>query len=276
MKRIVYSWITRDARTGGLVLFAPHRTKRFTSKSSGCSFCPRGLKGKKALVRSGRGTYTFLSVPNSYPVFVTDGSGLYGRQELIVEGRAHSRQLSTWDAARIEKLLAFYAGRFRHAFRDRRIRSVLLYKNEGKSAGATQLHPHAQLWAMSVVGPLAQRGGTATGIPVYEDDLVIACVPEGPFDHEVRISTKRRVHDLGRLTAAERRSVANALWICFRFVRKRKHDFNFFCYSTRRAGERFELRFVPREGVFAGAELGSGLYVNSTDPIQAARDYTHA
>ncbi|OGL78777.1 hypothetical protein A3E39_01285 [Candidatus Uhrbacteria bacterium RIFCSPHIGHO2_12_FULL_60_25] len=271
MKRNAYSWISRDARTGGLVFFAPHRTKRFGKKTGGCSFCPKGLNSKKVLARAG----SFLSVANSYPIFVTDGSGVYGRQELIVEGREHAKQLASWDARRIEKLLAFYAGRFRRAFRDRRITSVLLYKNEGKNAGATQLHPHAQLWAMSVTGPLGGRPTTTRGIPFFEDRHVTATVPEGPFDHEVRITTKRRAHDFGQLTAAERRSVAEALTLCFRYVRRKKLDFNFFMYSTRKRGERFELRFVPREGVFAGAELGSGLYVNSTDTAQAAKDYTH-
>ncbi len=101
-------------------------------------------------------------VPNKFPALTSRGEvnrsgvGLYdmmsgiGAHEVIVEHPNHEIVLSEMDLSHIEKIIWTYKERIAELEEDRRFRYVLLFKNQGKSAGASLSHPHSQIIATPI------------------------------------------------------------------------------------------------------------------------------
>lgn len=258
------SWFVADNGFGESVLFAPHRKKRPRGEAASCRFCSERVT--QGFVDERKTEWGMLrSVANDFPMFSREAEGeLYGFQELIVETEKHDEALSSFSEERLKFVLEYYAARVQKAFEDSNIKSVLLFKNEGVRAGATQPHAHAQLYAMSVSGPRLQASKDSevdSECIFLEDENVVAYVdPKGRFDGESVIRFKQNKLSDG----------ARALALCMKSAVANGHDFNFFLYVGR--GQSIEeLRFVPRIGeIWAGLELGAGILVNSTDPREQA------
>lgn len=101
-------------------------------------------------------------VPNKFPALTTKGEvnrsgvGLYdmmsgvGAHEVIVEHPNHEMVLADMDLSHIEKIIWTYKERISTLEDDKRFRYVLLFKNQGKSAGASLSHSHSQIIATPI------------------------------------------------------------------------------------------------------------------------------
>ncbi len=101
-------------------------------------------------------------IPNLFPALVSKGEvnrsgmGLFdmmsgiGAHEVIIETPKHDLNIPDMPIEHIEKILWAYKQRIYELGKDSRFRYVLVFKNYGKTAGASLAHPHSQLIATPI------------------------------------------------------------------------------------------------------------------------------
>jgi len=224
-----------------------------------------------------------------------------GAHEVIIESPEHDRVLADQPVAHIESLLQVLRDRHVDLMRDRRFQTIVLFKNHGPAAGTSLSHPHWQLIATPVVPhTLRLRYAIATqyfdqfGTCLYcdvlgeelaartrvvdENDAFAAIVPYAsrtPF--ETWIMPKAMATSFSRLEASRFGPLAEILRRMLRKLRSglENPDFNITIKSAARGDEDEEyflwyMRIVPRVSMTAGFELGSGMWINTVLPEDAA------
>lgn len=106
-------------------------------------------------------------IPNKFPALVpghdetcrarTAREGLYlhregiGRHEVIIETPWHNRDIPFQSPWHIELITTAYCQRYQALIRYQATELVVIFRNHGKNAGTSLLHPHSQVVASSVV-----------------------------------------------------------------------------------------------------------------------------
>src|SRR5207248_9374802 len=102
-------------------------------------------------------------VPNKFPALGIEGNldrapeGMFdrmngiGAHEVIIETPDHDKTFASMSELEIERVLSAFRERVRDLKQDHRLRYILVFKNQGATAGATLEHPHSQLIALPVV-----------------------------------------------------------------------------------------------------------------------------
>ena len=107
--------------------------------------------------------WTLRLVPNKYPAVSPSGDvernmhGIYrsmdafGYHDVLIEHRKHNFTLLDMSHEEMNHILDTYRRRYRMLKKDKRIESIIIFRNHGKSAGTSLVHPHSQIVAMPVV-----------------------------------------------------------------------------------------------------------------------------
>jgi UDPglucose--hexose-1-phosphate uridylyltransferase len=102
-------------------------------------------------------------VPNKYPALVIEGEidrqaeGLYdkmngiGAHEVIVESPRHEDVFAKLSSDHMLMVFQAFRSRIQDLERDPRFRSVMVFKNHGRAAGASLEHSHSQLVALPIL-----------------------------------------------------------------------------------------------------------------------------
>ncbi|MFZ5950585.1 MAG: galactose-1-phosphate uridylyltransferase [Candidatus Rifleibacteriota bacterium] len=159
------------------VIFAPHRNQRPQSVASvkhedecqvavNCPFCagPDAPDRQIFQVNSGKDGWSQYVLANKFPAvqsnldpkrskdkwgkLAIDG---FGKSEVIVETREHCSPMHLRPANQVKMLFRLYKDRVIEHFKDSRVTQVIVFKNCGKNAGASQPHPHSQVYALPIV-----------------------------------------------------------------------------------------------------------------------------
>jgi UDPglucose--hexose-1-phosphate uridylyltransferase len=208
----------------------------------------------QTLVLPEEGEWRVRVVPNLYPAL--------DRQEVVVHTPHHVRSLAEVDDDQLN-LVAEAWQRRRRAQREGYLHALL---NEGREAGASLPHSHSQLaWLPS--GPPAepQRKGE---VVAEQGGLVAWCPWVSRLPYECAIAPTELEAD-GFTSGL----LAPALKLLAELIR-RLHKLegpaplNAWLHNHE-SGWRVVL--LPRLTVFAGLELGAGIYVNTLSPEEAAR-----
>ena len=175
------SELRRHPITGRTVIIAPERlpaTRLWRSEPAApiggnglCPFCEgqEHLAGRELLAwRSPAESYNAPGwrvrvVPNRIPAlrveshYAEPGAALFqtlgglGAHEVIIESPDHHADWSTMAPEQVRMVLWAWRERMRDLRRDVRLKTFLVVKNVGASAGATLDHPHSQLVALPFV-----------------------------------------------------------------------------------------------------------------------------
>ncbi|MCX7022751.1 MAG: galactose-1-phosphate uridylyltransferase, partial [bacterium] len=174
--------LRRDPIIGRWVIISSERGKRPSdfaaehepSGGPNCPFCegnealtPPEIHAVNADGAEGREPNTpgwqVRVVPNKFPAlriegdFDRHGVGMYdmmngvGAHEVIIENPRHDRRLHQLPPKKVELVVGAYRQRIVDLTRDPRFRYILVFKNEGKAAGASLFHSHSQLIATPIV-----------------------------------------------------------------------------------------------------------------------------
>src|SRR6185369_5135866 len=198
-----------DELTGDRVILAPARavrpdtfrvhTEPLPASVATCPFC-RGNEHETPpeVARFGDGApdtpgWTLRVVPNKYPIV---GDGVPGAHEVVIFSPAHDADMGalTTNAAADVLLALRDRARFHLA---NGCRYAQAFINQGKPAGASIEHPHAQIVALDFVPPRAQTRldrFTATAFAsdqvhrISDDQVVAWCPPASPTPFTVRLS----------------------------------------------------------------------------------------
>jgi len=272
-----------------------------------CFFCPgnEGTTPPEISRVEEDGKWVIRVFPNKFPA-VTEEEGAddgrvmpaYGRHEVVVETPDHDKSLADLTVERIARVLGVYSQRIEALQSGARAEYVLVFKNHGRSAGASLEHTHTQIISLPVVPRLireevyaadkySQEKGSCPlcdawmsesqgDRSVWDDGNVCAFAPfasRSPF--EVWIVPKRHVRSLKELDGQELSSMAGALKAVLSRLKEGLNDphYNLYVHISP-AGEDLHLHVevLPRLSIWAGFELGSEIVIN-TMPPEAAADF---
>jgi len=102
-------------------------------------------------------------IPNRFPALRIEGDldkrgiGLYdvsngiGAHEILVETKDHDRDLADLSVEEITDVIRLYQNRLLNLAKDKRFKYIMIFKNYGKSAGASVEHAHSQIIALPMV-----------------------------------------------------------------------------------------------------------------------------
>lgn len=294
------SHLLQDPLTGEWVIIAPGRRYRPDGHGVGKSkdpFSPSGLTHQKVLAAYGTKGFPVIAIENSYPVFHEDRE-LVGSQEILVEG-AKIQSFSLFTVQQIRAVIDGMAERNRVMRGDPKIRYIVTFKNDGPSGGASQPHPHSQIFGLHFVPArirhiaaqrhlavkkhrlgahaLAMREATPARTVFADAHAVAYADPTSRYQYGVRISLRRNVDNITKTRSAERLSLARAIHALLPFVRSKGYAYNFFFHDVvGESDECFEIRFSPRVNIWGGFELDSGIVVNPVPAECAAEEYRAA
>lgn len=323
--------LRKDPITGRWVIIATERGKRPNdyrraiatrrTDPSSCPFCP-GNEGETpseiASLRdnsSGPNTpgWKVRAVPNRYPALRIEGElnregvGVYdkmngvGAHEVIIETPNHHEDLADLDVHRISEVLSVCQMRVNDLMNDERFRYVLLFKNQGESAGASLEHAHTQLIATPVVPKrvLEELEGARyyynhrercifcdiVRQEISDGERVVDQTPRfvalspyaGRFPFEVWIMPKKHQAAFRTLDDDQRLEFAGILKRVLLRHRLALGDpaFNYMFHSSPFGLEKnpeyhWHLEIIPRLTSIAGFEWGTGFYINPTPPEESA------
>ena len=171
------SELRQDRTDGNWALIAPHRGQRPQASAPArpagallrfdpkCPFCPgheSELPGITAETPApGEPGWNVRVVPNKYPALQAQAEtphvaehvahAGYGFHEVIIESPRHDAELDTLSADERQAVMLAYRDRSRVLFAEPRVETVVLFRNRGPSAGASLMHPHAQVIALDMV-----------------------------------------------------------------------------------------------------------------------------
>lgn len=287
-------------------IITPGRSRRprdiveetMVKKEGVCVFCPEKIEKKQILDHAGgEKNWQILVLTNKYPAVTADNPKAFGIQEVIIETPEHGPELADFDQEKIAEILAVYAKRTRAASRNGKIDYILIFKNSGSKAGASLYHSHSQLFATGILPPdvldelmAAQNYKNEKGScpycdilkkemrserKIYEDALIAAFAPyASEYHYEAWIFPKRHLDNITRLNAEEIKAFARAVKKIMAKLKRLNLSYNFYLHqAVSFTDQHFYLKIQPRDSVWAGVELGSGLIINSVAPEAAAKFY---
>jgi UDPglucose--hexose-1-phosphate uridylyltransferase len=286
------------------VIITPSRAKRprdikeetLIKRTGRCPFCPENIVDENIIDKiNHHKKWQVLALKNIYPAVTLDNNRAYGTQEVIIETPSHSRELAELSEEHIERVLRMYSRRTKALMRVKKINYILCFKNQGSKAGASIVHAHSQVFATNLTPPDVLRESKAAQAyrikhkicpycdiikkemlgkrKVYEDKFVAAFTPyASEFHYEVWIFTKRHLDNITLLSNEEFRSLARAYKKILLKLHQLNLAFNMFIHQVvTDQDQHFYLKIQPRDSIWAGIELGSGLVINSVPPEEAAR-----
>lgn len=226
----------------------------------------------------------------------------YGHADVVVETPRHDGNPALFSDEELADVVLACRERFRQLRKDPAVKVVNVFRNHGPRAGASLVHPHAQIIATSVVPPhisdqvrKAEEHWRAKGSCVYCDALAeelaqrerIVAESEGfvawcPFasrtPFETRVQPRRHEALFGDMTDGECADFAKVLRKALRAIRDAlgDPDYNIIVRSAclDQAGVPFYHWYaviIPKLSRAAGMEIGTGIYVNTIAPEEAAR-----
>lgn len=252
-------------------------------------------------------------VPNKFPALMVEGDlnpagkGLYdvmngvGAHEIIVETPDHDRSLGDLPLEQVTAVLCAYRDRFRDLRQDIRFKYILLFRNHGRLAGASQDHPHSQLIALPMIPHEAalQIEGAARyreyrercvycdmvkqelsdeeRIVAANEEFVAFCAFAGKYPFETWIFPRRHQPsfeaespDRLALLASILQETLQRIGRCLSWP-----PYNFTIHTApvnldRERDFHWHLSIMPRLSLAAGFEMGSGVFINVTAPEDAA------
>lgn len=168
------------------MIIAPERAKRggnlgpalqmgLPEQVAGCPFCPGNEANDESYrvdgpdhrwaVRSVVNKFSVLSptgglVPARCSIPEPDTVNGVGLHEVLVESPQHQLTMALFSIEQVRRILEGYRHRFLAFYADSRVRHVIVFKNHGADAGASQQHPHSQIVGLPIVpGQILERIG---------------------------------------------------------------------------------------------------------------------
>ena len=200
--------------------------ERLPEHDPSCYLCPGNERVGGVRNPEYDGTFVFTNdFPALVPVAGSDGE--YGTCRVVCYSPRHDLGLGDLPPADVERVVGVWTEQYAELLADPRIGHVQIFENRGETMGASNVHPHGQIWAtehvpMHVERELRQFAPSPSLLADYlrderervveEDEHVVAVVPYwAVWPFETLVATRRIVPSLIALSDAERASLARVL-----------------------------------------------------------------
>ncbi|MDD5136621.1 MAG: galactose-1-phosphate uridylyltransferase [Candidatus Omnitrophica bacterium] len=297
-------------------------TEQHTKNKESCPLCygsemqtPPEIVAHRKYGGPNTPNWTVRVVPNKFPALRIEGElerqgvGMFdmmngvGAHEVIVDTPDHFRDMADLTHAETEEVIWAYRARSLDLRRDNRFKYILVFKNYGRSAGASLEHPHSQLIALPIVPKRVheEMEGAAkyydykercvfcdiireeleeTDRIIYNDERFVAFCPYvSRFAYEVWILPKKHASDFANIDRDSIACFAKALRDSLAKLKGLLKDpsYNFIIHTSpinghEREDYHWHVEIMPKLSKVAGFEWGSGFYVNPVLPDIAAKN----
>jgi UDPglucose--hexose-1-phosphate uridylyltransferase len=262
----------RTPITNDPVILAPDREQRpNVFDGAPCPFCP-GAEDQTPpeIARDGQ-PWRIRIFPNRYPPAE--------QAEVIVESASHDDSFDGLPPDHAARAVAMTFERYRAMG----ARYVSIFKNHGRLAGASIPHLHSQIVGTPFIPLRAAREAEAFAANcqlceaehplITETEHYRWIAPRGSrLAYQQWIVPKSHEHDLN-----EPRELASLLQSSARAMRGISDSFNwaFITFPHQPRGHWY-VEIFPRIAMIAGYELGTGTFINTVDPVDAAKTLSAA
>jgi UDPglucose--hexose-1-phosphate uridylyltransferase len=331
--------LRKDPVLGRWVIIATERAKRpsdfdivrQTTHAESCAFCgghedetpPEVYARREEGTAPNQPGWRVRVIPNKYPalnvqgelnregVGMVDMANGIGVHEVIVETPDHDKTMADLSEHRIAEVMATYQKRIVDLHEDERLKYVLIFKNQGRSAGASLEHAHSQLIATPITPKrvkekldgakryfdykhrcifcdyLKQEMELFGERMVEETEHFVSLAPfAARFPFETWVLPKRHMLDFTLVRDEELEDLGEMMKVLLMKLRQALNDppFNYVLhqapYRRPRGGYwttieedyHWHIELIPRLTRVAGFEWGSGFYINPTPPEVAAEE----
>jgi len=237
------------------------------------------------------------------------GRGIYdmqngiGAHEVLLETPYHEKDIPDLTNQEVESFLSMYARRTRELEKDKRFKYIMVFKNYGFAAGASIGHPHSQIIALPMVPKnvkeeirgahsyfeyrerclfcdiIRQELQDKQRIITENEYFISFCPYVSRFAFELWIMPKNHSACFCRIAAAELPALAAILKETVSRMKKLfvNVSYNFIIHTSPINGDmdledyHWHIEFMPKLTRIAGFEWGSGFYIVSTPPEDAAK-----
>ena len=206
----------------GQVERVPH--ERAPEHDPSCYLCPGNERAGGVRNPLYDATFAFT---NDFPALIPEGDGEYGTCRVVCYSPRHDLGLGDLPPDAVERVVDVWAEQYAELLGAPRIGHVQIFENRGGMMGASNPHPHGQIWAtehvpMHVERELERFAASPSLLADYlrgerervveEDEHVVAVVPYwAVWPFETLVATRRVVPSLLELSDDERRSLARVL-----------------------------------------------------------------
>ncbi len=225
----------------------------------------------------------------------------YGLHEVIIEAPEHNRHPAAFSPEQVLLVIEAYYRRLLDLEEMPQLRYVQLFRNHGRTAGASIEHPHSQLVALPFVPRrllnelerahrhylqqgrclccrLLEQERHAKERIVAENEMFTAFMPfASRYPFETWLVPRRHRASFTASSSDERAAFASLLReVLGHFHRALSSPpYNYYLYSAPlRAGElphfHWRLELVPKLATAGGFEAGTEIFINTTPPEEAA------
>ena len=224
------------------MLVSPQRTQRpwlgrlepdtpedLPSYDPDCYLCPGNERAGGKHNPPYKSAFVFT---NDYPALVPQEGGEYGTCRVVCYSPRHDFGLGELPVPSVERLVDVWTEQYEELGSDPRIAHVQIFENRGEAMGASNPHPHGQIWAtehvpMHVAREQAHLREKPTLIADYlsgeservveANEHVVAVVPYwAVWPFETLVAPRRPVGSLRELAAEERGALASTLRLLVR------------------------------------------------------------
>lgn len=233
-----------------------------------------------------------------------------GAHEVIIETPHHHITMNQYTVEEFENYLKTISSRIDDLEKDRRLEYIQVFKNCGKYAGASMVHPHSQIIATpfipkdikerlkiqknyydlhgrSLIGDLVDEEIRLNERIVYENGAFVAFAPYAScYPFEVLIAPKMAIRKITELSTHQLNDLAHAMEFIFKRLYRELGDFPFNMLffnmpfpSAQKEPDffyrmddyfRFTISITPRIYQLAGFEISTGMHINPVSPELAS------
>jgi len=321
--------LRKDPIHGRWVIIATERGRRpsdfvIEQQKPAGGFCPlcEGNEDKtppEVLAFRNNGTrpnspgWSLRVVPNKFPALRIEGDldregeGMYdkmngvGAHEVVVETPLHEETLATLPVKGVEEVLWAYRERIIDLRRDKRLRYVLVFKNQGVAAGASLEHSHSQLIALPIIPRrvveeiegaknyfqfkdrcvfcdiIRQELQQRSRVIVENSDFLSVAAFASRFPFETWILPKKHHSHFEYMEPFEYKLAAQILSDTLQRINRvlGNPPYNFIIHTSSFSDAdkeyyHWHFEIMPKLTKVAGFEWGTGFYINPTPPEEAA------
>ena len=274
---------------------------------------PEVLAFRNNGIRPNSPGWSLRVVPNKFPALRIEGDldregeGMYdkmngiGAHEVVVETPLHQETLATLPVKGVEEVLWAYRERIIDLRGDKRLRYVLVFKNQGVAAGASLEHSHSQLIALPIIPRrvveeiegaknyfqfkdrcvfcdiIRQELQQRSRVIVENRDFLSVAAFASRFPFETWILPKEHHSHFEYMEPSEYEQAAQILSDTLQRINRvlGNPPYNFIIHTSSFSDAdkeyyHWHFEIMPKLTKVAGFEWGTGFYINPTPPEEAA------
>lgn len=325
--------LRKDPVIGRWVIIATERGKRpmhYTiepekRKNKECAFCayhesetpPEILAYREAGTAPNTPGWWVRVVPNRFPALKSEGElnregiGMYdkmngvGAHEVVIETPDHNATLATLEEKYVQEVIWAYRDRYLELKKDPRFRFIMIFKNQGSTAGASLEHAHSQIIALPIIPKrvkeeldgareyfdykercvfcdiIHQEVSMGSRVVMENEDFLSFCPFASRFPFETWIIPKKHASSFENIKKSEVVNFAQVLKGTLLKLKLALNDppYNYILHCAPCNGMssalpyyHWHIEIMPRLTNVAGFEWGTGFYINPTEPETAAEE----